>query len=150
MSELNKLLVRRLIEEVWIGGSAAAAEAVVASEYIEHGADALGAPGPGAVNGPQHALRVGQWLHEQFPDLETTIEALIAEGDTVAVRTSSNGTNLGRFGGVLPATGKRFVSSQTHWFRVAEGKLVEYWAVRDDLSTVLQLGIVQLPASTPS
>jgi predicted ester cyclase len=85
-------------------------------------------------------------LHKQFPDLEITIEALIAEGDTVAARTSSKGTNLGRFGGVLPATGKPFASSQSHWFRVASGKLVEHWAVRDDLSTLLQLGIVQLPA----
>jgi predicted ester cyclase len=55
-----------------------------------------------------------------------TSEALIAEGDIVAVRTSSTGTNLGAFSGVIPPTGKRFVSSQSHWFRVANGRLVEH------------------------
>lgn len=79
-------------------------------------------------------MHVGEWLREQFPDLQMTIEAVVAEGHLVAVRTSSCGTNLARFGGVLPATGKRFVSMQSHWFRIADGKLVEHWAVRDDLS----------------
>jgi predicted ester cyclase len=145
MSETGKVLVRRLIEEVWVGGNASTAEAITASEYIEHATAPLGGDAPGAVDGPRHSLNIGQWLRAQFPDLEMTIEALIAEGDVVAVRASSTGTNLGAFAGVIPPTGKRFVSSQSHWFRVADGKLVEHWAVRDDLSTVLQLGIVQPP-----
>jgi predicted ester cyclase len=35
-------------------------------------------------------------LLAQFPDLRMTIEAIIAEGDMVAVRIVSEGTNLGR------------------------------------------------------
>jgi predicted SnoaL-like aldol condensation-catalyzing enzyme len=145
MSEASKQLVRRLIEEVWAGCSATAARELTARKYTEHAVAPLGGHAPGPVDGPQHVLGVGRWLREQFPDLHITIEALIAEGDTIAVRTSSEGTNLGKFSGVLPATGKRFVSCQSHWFRVADGKLVEHWAVRDDLSTVLQLGIVRRP-----
>jgi predicted SnoaL-like aldol condensation-catalyzing enzyme len=145
MSEAGADLVRRLIEEVWVGCSALTAADVTASEFVEHAAAALGGAAPGAVDGPQHSLHVGLWLHEQFPDLEMVIEALITEGDIVAVRTSSTGTNLGRFRDVVPPTGRRFVSSQSHWFQIAGGKLVEHWAVRDDLSTVLQLGILQLP-----
>jgi len=41
---------------------------------------------------------------------------------------------------VFPATGKQFASTQTHWFRVADGKVIEHWADRDDLCTATQLG----------
>jgi predicted ester cyclase len=47
-----------------------------------------------------------------------TIEAIVAEGDTVAVRVLSEGTNLGPLNGVMPPTGKRFAARQSHWFRV--------------------------------
>jgi hypothetical protein len=32
-----------------------------------------------------------------------------------------------------------------HWHRLAEGKLVERWAVRDDLGSLIQLGIIDPP-----
>jgi hypothetical protein len=32
-----------------------------------------------------------------------------------------------------------------HWFRVAEGKVAELWALRDDLSRLQQLGLVPVP-----
>jgi predicted ester cyclase len=35
-----------------------------------------------------------EWLLARFPDLHMTIEAMISEGDTVAVRVLSEGTNL--------------------------------------------------------
>jgi len=41
---------------------------------------------------------------------------------------------------VFPATGKQFASPQTHWFRVADGMVIEHWADRDDLGTATQLG----------
>jgi predicted ester cyclase len=40
--------------------------------------------------------QTAQWLLAQFPDLHMTIEAVIAEGDLVAARLFSEGTNLGR------------------------------------------------------
>lgn len=86
-----------------------------------------------------------QWLLAQFPDLHMAIEAVIADGDTVAVRILSEGTNLGALNGVVPPAGKRFIARQSHWFRVADGKLVEHWATRDDLTAMLQLGILQPP-----
>ena len=58
-----------------------------------------------------------------------TIEAMVAEGDTVAVRILSEGTNLGPLNGVAPPTGKRFTARQSHWFRVADDKLVKHRAL---------------------
>ena len=71
----------------------------------------------------------------------------LAEGNEVAVRLTARGTNLGPIGGVIPPTGREFVASQSHWFRVEDGKLAEHWAVRDDLSAMLQLGVIQPPRS---
>jgi hypothetical protein len=94
--------------------------------------------------------QTAEWLLAQFPDLHMTVEAMVAEGDTVAVRILSEGTNLGPLNGVVPPTGKRFSARQSHWFRVEDGKLVEHWATREDLPTMLQLGIIQLPGGPPS
>jgi predicted ester cyclase len=94
--------------------------------------------------------QTAQWLLAQFPDLHMTIEAIVAEGDTVAVRILSEGTNLGALNGVLPPTGKRFAARQSHWFRVTDGKLAEHWATREDLPAMLQLGVVQPPGRLPS
>ncbi len=45
----------------------------------------------------------------------------------------------------IPPTGKSFSVEHVHWHRVADGKLVERWAVRDDLGTLIQLGIIDPP-----
>ena len=68
----------------------------------------------------------------------------------MAVRILSEGTNLGALNGVVPPTGKRFSARQSHWFRVADNKLVEHWATREDLSAMLQLGIIEPPGRPPS
>ena len=69
----------------------------------------------------------------------------MSEGDVVAARVLTEGTNLGKLNGVMPPTGKRFSARQSHWFRVEEGKLAEHWATRDDLTVMLQLGVVPRP-----
>ena len=74
-----------------------------------------------------------------------TVESLVAEGDLVAARVLSQGTDRGRLGGFAPATNTRFVAEQSHWYRVAGGRLCEHWATRDDLSTMLQLGVIRPP-----
>jgi nogalonic acid methyl ester cyclase / aklanonic acid methyl ester cyclase len=41
----------------------------------------------------------------------------------------------------IPPTGERFAVQQVRWFRVADGEVGEYWAVRDDLGLMRQLGV---------
>jgi predicted ester cyclase len=89
-------------------------------------------------------------LLAQFPDLHMTVEAMIAEGDTLAIRILSEGTNLGALNGVVPLMCKRIGTRQSHWFRVEDGKLVEHWATREDLPTTLQLGVLRPPGAPPS
>jgi predicted ester cyclase len=100
---------------------------------------------PGPVQGPSHAREVVGWLRAQFPDLEMTIESIVADTDMVAVRVRSAGTNFGKLGGFAPPTNKRFVAEQSHWYRVAGGKLCEHWVTRDDLAAMLQMGVIHPP-----
>jgi predicted ester cyclase len=59
---------------------------------------------------------------------------------------TARGTNHGPIGGVVPPTGREFTAGQSHWFRIEGGKLAEHW-VRDDLTAMLQLGVIQPPGS---
>ena len=145
MSESNKELVRRHFEEIFNRKNLAVCDETMAEDFVEHAHAPFAQSAPGRVNGPQAMRASAEWLLAQFPDLHMTIEAVISEGDTVGVRILSEGTNLGALNGVVPPTGKRFMACQSHWFRVAEGRLVEHWATRDDLTAMLQLGVVQPP-----
>jgi predicted ester cyclase len=149
-SEANKELVRRHFEEIWNRKDLAAADELMAQDYLEHAIAPFGQVEPGSVNDPAAMRQTAQWLLAQFPDLQMTIEAMVAQGDTVAVRVLSEGTNLGPLNGVVPPTGKRFAARQSHWFRVENGQLAEHWATREDLVAMLQLGVVQPPGRPPS
>ena len=117
-------------------------EPVAAARYLEHASAPFGESEPGFVDGPTHLRTTASWLRAQFPDLVMEPEAIVADGDLVAVRVRSTGTNLGPVAPGIPPTGRRFDARQSHWFRIADGRLCEHWATRDDLSAMLQLGLV--------
>ena len=149
MSEVNKELVRRHFEEIWNQRNLAACDELMAEDFVENAAAPFAPAIPGRVNGPAAMRGTVAWLTAQFPDIRMELESLVAEDDIVVARVISRGTNLGQVDGGPPATGKTFAASQSHWFRVADGKLCEHWATRDDLSAMLQLGVIQPPGPPP-
>jgi predicted ester cyclase len=44
------------------------------------------------------------------------------------------------FGFIFPGDGRSYTVTHVHIYRVADGKICEHWAVRDDLSVLRQLG----------
>lgn len=138
-------LVRGFFEDVMSQGRLEVCDDIAAADYVEHALAPFGTQEPGPVPGPEHLRATAQWLREQFPDLRMVIEMEVAQGDLVAVLVTSTGTNSGPLNGVIPATGRRFAARQSHWFRVRDGLLAEHWATRDDLGTMLQLGVVPPP-----
>ena len=52
MSEANKELVRRLIEEIWNRRDLAIADELIALEYLEHAVAPFGQAEPGRVSTP--------------------------------------------------------------------------------------------------
>lgn len=150
MSEANKDLVRRHFEEIFNRHDFAVCDEIMAEDYTEHAVAPFGQSAPGKVHGPTAMRETAGWLLAQFPDMHMNIEAMVSEGDIVAVRVLSEGTNLGPLNGVVPPTGKRFAARQSHWYRVADGKLAEHWATREDLPAMLQLGVIQPPGGPPA
>lgn len=89
-----------------------------------------------------------EWIRSGQPDLHVEIEQLIAEGDEVVAWVRSRGTATGG-GGPIPPTGSVIDFAQAHRFRLADGKVVEHWAVRDDLRSMIQAGVVTVPRGRP-
>ena len=136
--EANKVIVRRMFEEIFNQGNLALVDTWVAATFVNHAAPAEMLSGPESLKGHVVLLRTA------FPDLHFTVEELIADEEHVAARVTFGGTHRGVFRG-FPPTDKSFVQSQMHMVRFVKGKVVEHWAVRNDLGLMQQLGI--LPSS---
>ena len=138
MSEQNKSLVRRFIEEVWNQGNLDFIDEVVASDYLDHMPQA-------EANGPEGARQFYAALHTAFPDIHFMIEDQIAEGDKVVSRWTARATHTGEFMGIAP-TGRQGVVTGIVIDRIANGKFVEGWSIFDELGMWQQLGVVPEPA----
>jgi predicted ester cyclase len=136
--------------EMMATGDRADFEALVHPECVNHEAKdeppaARQSYGPAAVEATAH------WLREAFAELTWDVHEVVAERDLVVIHCTMTGRHVkpfvgydadGRVKEVFPPTGKRFASTQTHWIRVIDGKMIEHWANRDDLGTAEQLGWV--------
>lgn len=139
----NKAVVRRHFDEFWNKRRFDMAGDITSSLYVEHGLAAITgtvAERPDAVEGVRGT---GRWLTGAFPDLRFEILELIGEGDLVVAYVRWKGTHRGEFQGIPPSSLPVEVTAM-HLFRVADGKLTEHWAVRDDLRLMQQIGVVDL------
>ncbi len=79
-------------------------------------------------------------LRAAFPDLNGTVDAMIAEGDTVVAQLTIQGTHQGEFMGIAP-TGKTFKSRVIEIIRIEDGKFVKHWGGPDTYDILQQLGV---------
>jgi len=123
-AEENKALVRREQEELWNHtGNLDAAEELFAPAYAEA------------------ARQEAADFRQGFPDVVSTIEDLIAEGDKVVARWTSQATHQGDYMGV-PPTGKQVEFTGISVYRIEGGKIAESWTIEDELSLMRQIGAV--------
>jgi steroid delta-isomerase-like uncharacterized protein len=83
---------------------------------------------PGTPAGREGNRQGMHALFAAFPDLEATIEDLLADGDRVAVRTRLQGTQVGPLFG-SPGTGQVMSIETMAFFRVQGGLIVEEWLI---------------------
>ena len=88
--------------------------------------------------------QVGVAFRAGFPDLRTTVEFQVAEGDKVVSRVVSTGTHRGEFQGI-PATGKPVKIEGIVIERIVNGKIVERWDEFDAVGMMQQLGVMPMP-----
>jgi predicted ester cyclase len=77
-------------------------------------------------------------LIESFPDVSSSEDDLLTDGDKVVIRRTFQGTHQGSFNGVA-ATGKPVTFSGIFIHRIAEGLIQEQWAVVNIFGLMEQL-----------
>ena len=135
MSEANKALIRRLVEEIQNQHNVNAFDEFFAPSFVNY--DPL--PGlPGTLEG---AKQLHQMLFAAFPDLKMTIHDQAAEGDKVWTHKTASGMHQGELLGI-PATGKHVSWKIIDIMSIENGKVTEHWVVADVMSLMQQLGAI--------
>lgn len=130
MSEHNKELVRKYYDEVLNGRNLDAVGDYFADERIVEG------------------VRRGCFSYfTAFPDLHLSLDELIAEGDSVFLRSTMTGTHDGEYKGI-PATGRHIASESAEVFTIADGRFVGYWCLSNVAGLMRQL--TEEPVVTPA
>lgn len=138
MSEQNKALVRRVVEEAWNRGNLEVIDEIFAPDYMEH------ILRPGQEPGIEGYKSRVSTMRAAFPDLVSEVKDLIAEDDRIALRYTLRGRHDGELAGI-PASGQRMSSDGMVFARFQDGRIVERWQVHDDLTLLQQIG--GLPAA---
>jgi predicted ester cyclase len=124
MSEGNKAVVRRLVNEVLNSGNLDLVDELYA---------------------PELAPAARKWIipfRAAFPDVHMEILELIAEDDRVVGRFACSATHLGPWRGHSP-TGRRFERiAEVAFFRLHERKITHAWSLEDTFSRLRQLGLI--------
>jgi steroid delta-isomerase-like uncharacterized protein len=135
VSEENRRLQRRFVEEYQSGRDEAVAEAILADDFVNH------AEVPGLPNGRDGVKALHHAFWSAFPDFRAEIHEMVAEGDRVVTRKTFHGTHKGDFMGI-PPTGKQVSWEVIDIVRYENGRLAEHWNVVDQLGLLRQLGVV--------
>ncbi len=138
MSEENKAIMNRFMDEVLNKKNLAAADEIVAEDFVELD------PLPGQEQGREGLKQIIATLFAAFPDLRWTVEEQIAEGDKVVSRFTWRGTHKGEFMGIPPTNSQMMVKGVVI-DRVVEGKFVESRILMDNLGMMQQLGVIPAP-----
>ncbi|WP_020109154.1 ester cyclase [Nocardia sp. 348MFTsu5.1] len=144
-TDLQDIAARSL--EIMATGSLPDFEAVVHPDAVNR--EGITEPAATRGSGPAAFFATAQWLRGAFADLHHEIHESVTAGDLVVLHTTMTGRQVGPFvvydenaavKQAFPPTGRNFASTQTHWIRIRDGKVIEHWANRDDLTLSEQLG----------
>jgi len=134
-AEANKLVMSRFVEFINIASETLATE-LISPDAIFY------VPGRSEpMRGPAGYLSIIQMMREGFPDIQWTLEEMIAEGDKVAARFTMRGTHLGTFFGT-PSTGKKIAVQALNIYRLSHGQIIEETGQPDLLGLLQQIGAV--------
>jgi predicted ester cyclase/uncharacterized protein YndB with AHSA1/START domain len=133
----NKELVRRLYGTLMARGDTASADPILAHNYLDHDI-----PGHEGVGGREEFKAAVLGVRASFPDIQPELFEMAAEGDWVAVRVEASGTHSGAAFLGVPPSGKQMRWQEVHFFRCADGRIVEHRGVFDLLVILRQLGAI--------
>jgi steroid delta-isomerase-like uncharacterized protein len=135
----NKATIRRLHDAVNSGDVELIAKTI--DEVVEPDVR-IGTPLPIQSTGAQALKEVWATLLRAYPDIQVTVEDLIAEADKVVCRNVVTATHQGEYMG-LPPTGRSVTYNEIFIFRFEGGLIAETWGVVDVLAQLRQLGAIE-------
>ena len=135
MSEDLKAIARRTWEEIFPACDVDGLAEVTDVNAVSHGAR------PGEPGGLEGVTRTMFWLARVFSDQRWEVHQLIQEGDLVVVQATHHGRHTGDLMGI-PPTGRDVAYDYVHILRYKDGKAVEHWGLRDDMTLMRQLGVM--------
>ena len=138
IEEQNKALVKRLIDELNRGN------AEIVKELYAPDLKSYSPSGSTTPTSQNESFELTKAYFNAFPDLNQTIEELVASGDKVAVRFIARGTHKGDFQGI-PATGNKMELSGIVILHIKDGKIIEERQDTDSLGFMMQLGMELKP-----
>lgn len=133
--ERNKEATRRTWEEIFPACDVEALAEVVDPDVVARGRR------PDEPAGFEGVKRTMLWLASVFSDQQWEIHDLVAEGDLVVSRVTHRGRHTGDLMGI-PPTGREVAYQYVHFLRFRDGKAIEQWSVRDDMTLMRQLGVM--------
>jgi len=136
MSEKNKALTIRILQEVFSKGNLEPLASVISEKIVIHDTDKE-LVGLTQLRQGILALRVA------FPDLQYKIEDLLCDGDKVIARCKGTGSHQGVFRNIAP-TGKKMSYTVIFIWRFLDDKLAEHWSVSDVYGMLQQLGAIHI------
>jgi predicted ester cyclase len=137
-SEEAKEIIRRWNEEGWSGGKYELAHEIISPNMMVHGAG-----GQAVGMGPDGLIDLIKTWRTAFPDGRMEIDALIVEGDTVAIRNTWYGTQEAEFYGI-PPSGKSVAVTSVGLDRVTDGLVSEGWGELDMVGMMQALGALPI------
>jgi len=132
--ESNKVVARRMADEVFCHGNMQTFDELFADDYVNHKMPVPGIPGNKA-GFRQLVLATRQ----AFPDVKVEVQDIVAEGEFAVFHDVVRATSQGDFMGV-PPNGKRIEWTEIHFLRIVGGRIVEHWSNFDQLGILRQLG----------
>jgi len=139
----NAALARRVLEEAANQHKLELIDELLTPDYVLHD------PANPMVQDRETFKQFLNGHYAAFPDIQWTIEDVVAEGDRVVVRWILTGTHEGPLMGI-PPTGKQVQMWGISIYRIAEGKVAEEWAVADVMGFMQQLGVIPPPGPLPA
>jgi steroid delta-isomerase-like uncharacterized protein len=130
-AEENKALARRSWEAL---DNPDLIDEVYASDVVWHEPDR-------DIHGTEEAKQFISLYNSAFPDMNVTVEDMVAEGDKVVTRVSIRGTHQGETEEFGPPTGRQIEGTLITISRIEGGQIVEDWDAYDNLTTLQQLGL---------
>ncbi|MET9859073.1 ester cyclase [Streptomyces smyrnaeus] len=135
-TESRRALIQKIWEDTWNRGHVDALDNLLSSDYLRHGRDT-----------PPQDLRTFKAsilaTRSAFPDLSTTLDDIVIEGDRAAIRWHSTGSHEGSLMGV-PATKRRVEVGGATFARFEEDRIVEEFVTWDPSALLSALGIINV------